>query len=95
VNQPFLEEFKKEQEHLLSLPVHPYELGRLQYSKVNKLSLISVDGNFYSVPDYVEKRVLCNVYSNQMVYIFLPNMQKKMEKESIPSISFTILKQET
>ena len=69
-NQPFLEEFKKEQEHLLSLPVHPYELGRLQYSKVNKLSLISVDGNFYSVPDcYVEKRVLCNVYSNQlMVY---------------------------
>jgi transposase len=69
-NQPFLEEFKKEQEHLLSLPVHPYELGRLQYSKVNKLSLISVDGNFYSVPDcYVEKRVLCNVYSNHlMVY---------------------------
>lgn len=34
-NQPYQEAFKEEQKHLKSLPVHPYELGRLQYAKAN------------------------------------------------------------
>jgi transposase len=60
--------FKEEQKHLMPLPVHPYELGRLQYAKTNSYSLISIDGNFYSVPDkYVEKKVICNIYTNRIV----------------------------
>ncbi len=67
-NEPYLENFKEEQTRLLPLPPHPYELGRLQYAKVNHYGLISLDGSFYSVPDkYVEKQVICNVYINHLV----------------------------
>ncbi len=62
-NKPFLDEFEKEKKHLLLAPVHNYELGRLQCAKVNSYSLVSIDSNFYSVPDkYVSKTVTCNVY---------------------------------
>jgi transposase len=67
-NAPYLEGFKEEQKHLLPLPPQPYELGRLQYAKVNSYSLISIDNNFYSVPDkYVEKQVTCNIYTQYLV----------------------------
>ena len=66
-NQEFLDAFIEEQKHLLPLPTHPYELGRLQYAKSNSYSLISIDGNFYSIPDkFVEKQVLCNIYTNRI-----------------------------
>ena len=62
-NKPFLDEFEKEKKHLLTLPVHNYELGRLQRAKVNSYSLVSIDSIFYSVPDkYVSETVTCNVY---------------------------------
>lgn len=62
-NQPFLEEFEKEKQHLLRKPIHNYELGRMQFAKVNSYSLVSIDTNFYSVPDkYVGKTVICNIY---------------------------------
>lgn len=69
-NNKYMNAFKEEQKHLRPLPVHPYELGRLQYAKVNSYSLISIDSNFYSVPDkYVEKKVICNIYTNRiMIY---------------------------
>ena len=67
-NEPYLDAFKEEQKYLLPLPPHPYELGRLQYAKANSYSLISIDNNFYSIPDgYVEKQVICNVYTNHLV----------------------------
>ena len=67
-NAPYLENFKEEQKHLLPLPPQPYELGRLQYAKVNSYSLIALDNNFYSVPDkYVEKQVICNIYTKHLV----------------------------
>ena len=63
-----MEEFEKEKQFLLPLPTHPYELGRLQYAKANSYSLISIDGNFYSVPDkYVEKQLMCNIYTNHII----------------------------
>jgi transposase len=62
-NEPFLNEFQEEVRHLKPKPVHKYELGRMQTAKVNNYSLISIDSNFYSVPDrYVGKTVNCNVY---------------------------------
>ena len=52
----------------MPLPIHPYELGRLQYAKANSYSLISIDGSFYSVPDkYVDKQVTCNIYTNYLI----------------------------
>ena len=82
-NKPFMAEFEKEKQFLLPLPTHPYELGRLQYAKVNNYSLVSVDGNFYSVPDkYVEKRVLCNVYVKYLlVYDEKGNLIAKHKKK--------------
>lgn len=62
-NQPFLNEFEKEKPFLLPKPVHNYELGRVQFAKVNSYSFVSIDTNFYSVPDkYVGQTVTCNVY---------------------------------
>lgn len=82
-NQPYQEAFKEEQKHLKSLPVHPYELGRLQYAKANSFSLISIDGNFYSIPDkYVEKKVTCNIYdSNIIIYDDKNNLIAKHAKK--------------
>lgn len=66
-NQAFMEEFEKEKEHLLPLPLHPYELGRIRKAKVDTYSLISIDGNFYSVPDkMVDKVVICYIYTNYL-----------------------------
>jgi transposase/DNA-binding XRE family transcriptional regulator len=67
-NEPFMVEFSKEQQNLLTLPSHPYELGKLQKAKVDSYSLISIDGSFYSVPDkYVDKQVICNKYSRHLI----------------------------
>lgn len=67
-NAPFMEAFAIEQKYLLPLPPHPFEIGRLQCAKVNSYSLISIDSNFYSVPDkYVDKKVTCNVYSTHII----------------------------
>lgn len=67
-NKPFMEEFIKEQQYLLPLPPLPYELGRLQKAKVDSYSLISIDGNFYSVPDkHVNKLVTCNIYTKHLI----------------------------
>jgi len=67
-NQPYMEEFEKEQQYLLPLSPHSYELGRLQKAKVDSYSLISIDGNFYSVPDkYVNKVVICNIYTKYLI----------------------------
>lgn len=58
-------EFQTEKLHLLELPVKQYELGRLQQAKVNSYSFVSIDTNFYSVPDkYVGEKVMCLVYTN-------------------------------
>lgn len=63
-NQKYRSAFEEEQRHFKRLPKHPYEIGRLQSAKSNCYSLVSIDSNFYSVPDkYVEKQVLCNVYA--------------------------------
>jgi transposase len=62
-NKPFLSEFEIEKQYLLPKPAHDFELGRIQSAKVNPYALISVDANFYSVPDkYVSKTVTCIVY---------------------------------
>jgi transposase len=67
-NSRFLEEFKKEREYLSPKPVHDYELGRIQSAKVNSYSLVSIDSNFYSVPDkYVSKTVVCIVYTSFII----------------------------
>lgn len=59
--------FNLERKAFLPLPTHQYELGRPTRCFVNKYSLISVDANFYSVPDiYVNKTVNCNVYINRI-----------------------------
>jgi len=62
--------FKNEQAHLYELPKVRYELGALLVNKVDKQSFITIDNNYYSVPDqYVLKKVSSTVYTNQiMVY---------------------------
>jgi transposase/predicted transcriptional regulator len=67
-NSPYMDEFIKEKQFLLALPIHPFQLGRMQYAKANSYSLISLDGNFYSIPDkYVDCQVLCIVYTNRII----------------------------
>ena len=67
-NKPYMNEFTKEKQLLIPLPIHPYELGRLRYAIANSYSLISIDGSFYSVPDkYVEKQVTCNIYTSYLI----------------------------
>ncbi len=66
LNKDTLTKFNEEKLNLLPLLKDRYELGRQTTSKVNKESLISIDGNYYSVPDkYVSKTV------NTVVYIDL------------------------
>lgn len=62
-NKSYLIEFEREKQFLQPKPAHNYELGRLVKAKVNSYSLVSIDSNFYSVPDrYIGKIVACNVY---------------------------------
>lgn len=63
LNKEALNKLISEQASLIKLPLVRYELGRPVISKVDHQSLISIDANFYSVPDsYVGKRVYSNVY---------------------------------
>ncbi len=63
LNDEALEKFELEKEKFLKLPITRYDLGVITTSKVNKESLISIQGSFYSVPDkYVGKTVNTNVY---------------------------------
>lgn len=67
-NQKHMAAFEEEQRHFKQLPKHPYEIGRLQSAKSNSYSLVSIDSNFYSIPDkYVEKQVLCNIYTTRIL----------------------------
>lgn len=62
-NQEFIDEFNNEKKYLLKLPIRKYEIGRLVKCHVNSYSLVSIEGNFYSVPDkYIDKIVIANVY---------------------------------
>ncbi|HHX67961.1 MAG TPA: IS21 family transposase [Gallicola sp.] len=62
-NEPFIAEFQEEIKHLKQRPIHKYELGRMQHAKVNSYGLISIDSNFYSIPDrYIGQTVNCNIY---------------------------------
>lgn len=56
------------------LPLKPrYELAEIRESKVNNYSLIKVDNNFYSVPEYlVGKEVTTKIYLNDL-YIYVNN----------------------
>lgn len=58
---------KEEMNHLL--PYKPkLELANIKTSKVNKYSFISIDNNFYSVPEYlVGKNVTSKVYYDHIV----------------------------
>ena len=63
LNTAIKDKLNFEQAHLMKLPLKRYELGRPQKSIVNHESLISIDANFYSVPDsYVGKTVYTNIY---------------------------------
>ena len=67
LNYKHNEKYSLEQKKLMTLPKVKYELGRIQTSIVNNESLISIDGNYYSVPDnYVSKSVYSNVYINNL-----------------------------
>ena len=65
LNDEALDKFNDEKNNFLKLPISRYDLGVITTSKVNKESLISIQGNFYSVPDkYVGKTVNTSVYPN-------------------------------
>jgi transposase len=67
LNFAVMDKFINEQNHFLKLPVVRYELGRIQQSRVNHESLISIDSNYYSVPEqYVGKTVIANVYPDHI-----------------------------
>lgn len=67
-NQAYYSEFMIERSHLRKLPNKHYEIGRMIQCKVNSYSLVSIDANFYSVPDkFVGKMVNCNVYITHIV----------------------------
>jgi len=82
-NKPFLPEFEKEKHYLMTKPIHNYELGRIQKATVNPYSLVSIDCNFYSVPDkYVGKEVSCNIYVDFIIiYDNSTNIISKHEKK--------------
>ena len=64
-NKDYIKEFQTEKIYLMPLPVKQYELGRIQYAKANSYSFVSIDTNFYSVPDkYVNKKLVCIVYTD-------------------------------
>ena len=68
LNELKLEKFNDEKFFLSNLPTHSYELGRLEYARVNSESLISLDTNFYSVPDsYVGNKVVLRVYIDKLM----------------------------
>jgi len=72
-NKDCIKEFHVEKLHLLPLPAKQYELGRIQYVKANTYSFVSIDTNFYSVPDkYVDKNLVCIVYTD-FINIFEKN----------------------
>ena len=68
LNELKLDKFNDEKFFLNNLPTHSYELGRLEYARVNSESLISLDTNFYSVPDsYVGNKVVLRVYIDKLM----------------------------
>jgi len=83
-NKPFLEEFIKEKSYMIPHPTHPYEIGRVIKVTSNRLSLVSIDSNFYSVPDkYVSCKTLeAIVYVNYInIYDQKSNLIATHEKK--------------
>jgi transposase len=52
------EHFAEEQPFLISLPALPYDAVLTVERRVSKDGMVSVDGNFYSVPDTTRRRML-------------------------------------
>lgn len=82
----------KEQTYLKSLPKVRYELGRILINKVDKQSFITVDNNFYSVPDkYVLEKVTTTVYKDHIMvyneYDDLISSHKKIEGSNEYSVN--------
>ncbi len=67
-NIPFLEEFNKEKQSLLKKPIHDYIIATFGKAKVNSYSLVSIQSNFYSVPDqYVGKEVDYQIVASKII----------------------------
>jgi transposase len=61
------EMLKKEKDALLSLPPR-YDIARVREARVNRYSTVSVDGNYYSVPDHlVGQFVLVKIYPDKIL----------------------------
>lgn len=70
LNNKSLPKFINEKTQLLNLPLVRYEIGTLVNSVVNSESLIQIDSNQYSVPEfYVNKDVYSNVY-NEVINVY-------------------------
>ena len=69
-NSNSIKEFEEEKKHLLTKPLHDYIVCTFGTAVVSSYSLITVDNNYYSVPDkYVGKTLIINKFDDDlMVY---------------------------
>ena len=68
INLDSIQKFNEEKSYLRTLPLHRYELGRIERARVNSESLITLDTNFYSVPDlYIGSTVTLSVYMDKVI----------------------------
>ena len=64
---PISELWEEEQEHLLKLPTHDYEVFRYEALAVNKYGLVTIDTNKYGIsPEYFGKIIQAKVFYDKV-----------------------------
>lgn len=68
-NNDHSHDFEKEQNHLLSMPTHPYLQCRIEYCMVDSYSFVSIDTNRYSTPErYVGNEIIAHVFDSEITF---------------------------
>lgn len=91
-NEKELKEFEIEKKALKSKPQNDYLICDFQTCTVSSYSLVTIDNNFYSVPDdYVGKDVIANIFTDRIVLFYKDyQIASHIKKEGFKEYSIEI-----